>query len=112
MYIHRAIIDEIGYLDEENFGLGYGEENDFSMRASRKGYKNVLCDNTFVFHRGGSSFSHRRNALIQKNGRVLEKMYPDFWPAIYMFWRVNPLRDLHANVKRAIELQGRIRNSV
>jgi O-antigen biosynthesis protein len=41
MYIRRAVIEEIGYLDEENFGLGYGEENDFSMRATRKGYKNV-----------------------------------------------------------------------
>lgn len=29
MYIKRNIIDEIGLFDQENFGKGYGEENDF-----------------------------------------------------------------------------------
>jgi len=112
MYIRRTVIEEIGYLDEENFGLGYGEENDFSMRATRKGYKNVLCDNTFVFHKGGASFSHKRNALIQKSAMVLEKMYPDFWPAMHLFWRSKPLKELHNNIKRELGLRGRIRNSV
>lgn len=106
MYIRRTVIDEIGYLDEENFGLGYGEENDFSMRAAKKGYKNVLCDNTFIFHNGGASFSNRRNALIQKSAMVLENMYPDFWPAMHQFWRLKPLKELHDNVKKAIKLQG------
>jgi O-antigen biosynthesis protein len=111
MYIRRAVIDEIGYLDEENFGLGYGEENDFSMRATQKGYKNILCDNTFVFHKGGASFSHKRNALIQKSAMVLEKMYPDFWPAMHLFWRSKPLKELHNNIKRAIELRALTQNS-
>jgi GT2 family glycosyltransferase len=105
MYIRRDVIKEIGYLDEENFGLGYGEENDFSMRAARRGYKNVLCDNTFIFHKGGSSFSKRRNALIQKSAKVLDKLYPDFWPAMHFFWRSKPLKELQNNIRRAVELQ-------
>ena len=27
------VFDTIGYLDEENFPKGYGEENDFCLRA-------------------------------------------------------------------------------
>jgi GT2 family glycosyltransferase len=99
MYVRRAVIDEIGYFDEKNFGRGYGEENDFSMRAIRKGYKNVLCDNTFVFHKVGASFGHARDAHIVKSKPILEKLWPEFWPAIYLFWQLNPLKELQDNVK-------------
>ncbi|MCS7200051.1 MAG: glycosyltransferase, partial [Caldimicrobium sp.] len=34
MYIKRECINEVGYFDEERFDKGYGEENDFCMRAS------------------------------------------------------------------------------
>lgn len=33
MYIPRACLQETGYFDEETFGRGYGEENDFCLRA-------------------------------------------------------------------------------
>ena len=111
MYIRRVIIEEIGYFDEVNFGRGYGEENDFSLRATRKGYKNVLCDNAFVFHKGAASFSNSRNALIQKSAMVLEKLYPDFWPAMHLFWRSNPLKELHDRLNeemKAPTMRGRI----
>jgi len=104
MYVRRAVIDEIGYLDEENFDQGYGEENDFSMRAMRKGYKNVLCDNTFIFHRGAASFGRARDAYIASSHVVLEKMYPEFWPAMHLFWQLNPHKELQDNVKRAAGL--------
>ena len=43
MYIRRACLDEVGELDVENFGLGYGEENDFSLRAAANGWRNVIA---------------------------------------------------------------------
>lgn len=33
MYIKQALFDDIGLFDDENFPRGYGEENDFCMRA-------------------------------------------------------------------------------
>jgi GT2 family glycosyltransferase/predicted O-methyltransferase YrrM len=111
MYVRRVIIEEIGYFDEEKFGRGYGEENDFSIRAARKGYKNVLCDNVFVFHKGAASFSSSRNALIQKSAMILEKLYPDFWPALHLFWRSNPLKELQNNVKREMRLRSAQRDA-
>jgi GT2 family glycosyltransferase len=56
MAISRQAIDIIGYFDEQQFGRGYGEENDFSMRALNAGFRNVLCDAVYVAHHGGSSF--------------------------------------------------------
>ena len=34
MYIKRKLIQEIGCFDDEAFGRGYGEENDFCLRGS------------------------------------------------------------------------------
>src|SRR5262249_39068630 len=59
LYIRRVLIDEIGAFDPV-FGLGYGEENDYCMRATEHGFRNVLCDDTFVVHLGGSSFGDKR----------------------------------------------------
>ena len=56
MYIKRSVIDDIGVFDAETFGRGYGEENDFCNRAEQAGYHHVMCDDTFVYHKGTASF--------------------------------------------------------
>ena len=48
MYIKREAIDDLGLFDEETFGKGYGEENDFSYRCLQAGYRHLLCDNTYI----------------------------------------------------------------
>jgi GT2 family glycosyltransferase len=107
MYIRRSIIDEIGYFDEVNFGKGYGEEVDFSFRATNKGYKNVLCDNTFVFHKGRASFLDTQSDMMEKNHIFLSKKYPKFWADIALFERSNPLKGLHHRLKREMKAWGR-----
>lgn len=99
MYIKRELINDIGYFDEEAFGKGYGEENDFSLRAIRKGYKNVLCDNVFIFHEEGSSFSSEKDELCKKHTDVLTNMYPNYLAEVAKFCLQNPLRELHDNIK-------------
>jgi len=99
MYIRRSVIDEIGYFDEVNFEMGYGEEVDFSFRATRRGYRNVLCDNTFVFHKGGASFLDSQDAVMEKNHQVLAEKYPELWAAIAQFERSNPLREFQDKLK-------------
>ena len=56
MLIRRELISKIGLFDADHFGRGYGEENDFCLRASAAGYSHVLCDNAYVPHVGGASF--------------------------------------------------------
>jgi GT2 family glycosyltransferase len=52
MFIRRRLLNKIGLFDAVTFRLGYGEENDFCMRALAAGWRNVLCDDTFVQHVG------------------------------------------------------------
>ncbi len=56
MAISATAIRRVGSFDEETFGRGYGEENDFCQRAIKVGLRNVVCDDAFIVHYGGASF--------------------------------------------------------
>lgn len=77
-YIRRACIDEVGLLDQEAFGFGYGEENDFSLRASAAGWRHVLATDVFVRHYGGTSFGGRAGQLQRAGLDVLRRRYPGY----------------------------------
>jgi hypothetical protein len=49
VYIPRAVIDEIGYLDERFVGYGY-EDDDFCTRAFRGGFSLGIFDRCMVEH--------------------------------------------------------------
>lgn len=56
MAVSGAAIEALGFFDEDAFGRGYGEENDFCRRAADAGWRNVLCEDAYVVHHGGQSF--------------------------------------------------------
>ena len=76
MAMSRSAIDSVGVLDEI-FNKGYGEENDWCLRAMSKGYVNTLASDLFVWHKHGGSFpSHEKEMLIQRNISIIHKRYP------------------------------------
>ncbi len=77
MYIRRACLDEVGLFDVEAFGRGYGEENDFCLRATKLGWRHVLACDTFVYHEGQVSFGAGSSDLAGKF-ELLTERYPDF----------------------------------
>ncbi len=77
-YIRRDCLEQTGLFDEQRFGRGYGEENDFCRRAAALGWRNVLCCDTFVFHEGGVSFSHEQEARIARAQEILRELHPDY----------------------------------
>ena len=77
MYIRRDCLNEIGYFNAKVFGRGYGEENDFCLKASRKGWLHLHALDVFVFHQGETSFGthspEKRNA-----GEIIRNKYPEY----------------------------------
>ena len=72
MLIRSALINEIGMFDEENFGKGYGEEDDFALRARKAGWKLALADDVYIYHAQSKSYS---NDLRKKLGQqAFEKL--------------------------------------
>jgi GT2 family glycosyltransferase len=64
--IRRSVIDSIGYMDEENFPVEYGEENDFCIRAIDAGYELGIADDVYVFQVKSKSFRHERCKLLSQ----------------------------------------------
>ncbi|MGJ3242024.1 MAG: glycosyltransferase [Opitutales bacterium] len=74
--IKREVIDAIGYLDEVLFPRGYGEENDFCLRAGRAGFDLAVCDNAYIFHAKSKSFTpEMRKRLNEETGNVNVEKY-------------------------------------
>lgn len=96
MYIPRKALDALGLFDAERYGRGYGEENDFCMRAAKAGWRNLLAADVFVFHEGAVSFSEDRHPLQQAAARNLIEAHPEYHAAVHEFLvadTVAPLRD-------------------
>lgn len=76
LLIRREVLDAIGLFDEEAFGAGYGEENDYGMRARAAGWRLALADDAWVYHAQSRSYSHsRRRELADRAGRILADRY-------------------------------------
>jgi len=76
LMIKKAVIDQIGYFDEENFGQGYGEEDDFTLRADKHGWKKVVADDVFIYHAQSKSYSNdKRYQLSKISGENLQKKH-------------------------------------
>ena len=99
MYVRRALLDKIGLFDAETFGLGYGEENDFCMRAIDAGYRHVLCDDTFVAHVGSRSFSAKTEALKATNSQLLFAKHPHYLGMVQRFIAEDPIAPLRARAQ-------------
>ncbi len=56
LLIKREVVDKVGYLDE-GFGLGSYEDDDYSVRVRRAGYRLMVAGNTFVHHFGNQTFT-------------------------------------------------------
>ncbi|HZQ60327.1 MAG TPA: glycosyltransferase [Casimicrobiaceae bacterium] len=93
MYVRRALIEAIGAFDPV-FGRGYGEENDFCLRAFAVGYRNVLCDDAFVLHLGGRSFQDHKASLGRRNLDILLERHPHYERMVQDFIAADPLRPI------------------
>ncbi len=99
MYIKRCVIDDIGGFDAETFGRGYGEENDFCNRAEQAGYHHVMCDDTFVYHKGTASFdTAEKQALLDAHTAVLQERYPEQMHRNSVYCAENPDQEIRDNI--------------
>ncbi|MEZ5465502.1 MAG: glycosyltransferase family 2 protein [Lysobacteraceae bacterium] len=101
MYLRRAALDAIGDFDQATFGRGYGEENDWCLRASGHGWRHVLCDDAYVIHAGGASFSAEGHSPGGENLRRLLARYPGYNELIADFILRDPLKPLRQRLHDA-----------
>lgn len=75
--IPRHVLNQVGPLDE-NFGRGYYEDLDYSLRVKAAGYKLGVAEDTFVYHRGSTSFGklpRETKELLKRNKRLIVRKH-------------------------------------
>ncbi len=92
MAISQHALQQIGGFDEATFGRGYGEENDFCQRAEQANLLNVLCDDAYVVHHGGASFSPLGLKPDEQSMQRLLNKHPDYQNKVAEFIRTDPLK--------------------
>jgi len=100
MYIRGDCLAEVGLFREDAFAQGYGEENDFSLRARHLGWRHVAAPGVYVAHVGGQSFGAARAHLIARNATVLNRLHPGYDALIAEHRARDPL----AEARRRLDL--------
>ncbi len=70
LLIKRSLIDRIGLFDEQVFGKGFGEENDYSLRTGQAGFSLAVADDVYVYHAQSKSYSTERRLRLSKAADV------------------------------------------
>ena len=92
MYISRHALSRLGLFDAKAFGKGYGEENDFCMRARAAGMRNLHALNVFVFHSGETSFGPGASGAKQRGLQALVAKHPDYQVTVAKYIEEDPAR--------------------
>ena len=98
MLIKQDALQAAGGFDETLFGVGYGEECDWCMRATYLGYKHVVAINTYVYHHGVVSFSEKAAQRQALAAQALAIRHPEYWPLVARFCDEDRLLRVRRNV--------------
>lgn len=101
LYIKRAALDQVGYLDEVHLARGYGEETDWCLRARSHGWRHMGAPNVFVAHQGGISFGAEKVMRVAVNNATLRKRYPDASSRYKAFCLRDPIKPARQALQRA-----------
>lgn len=91
MYIRHDCLAQIGLLREDVFAQGYGEENDFCMRARALGWRHQAAPGAFVAHVGSASFGGTRTGLMRRNEAILGRLHPGYHEMVAAWISKDPL---------------------
>ena len=91
VYLRRDCLRQVGLLREDLFAQGYGEENDFCIRARHLGWRHVAVPGVFVAHAGAGSFGGAKAQLLERNLAILNRLHPGYDALIAAFRDADPL---------------------
>lgn len=76
MLVRSEVWDAVGGMDED-FVPGYFEDDALCMEILRRGYRNVVCKNSFIYHAGSQSFAKKEGTeqLLLSHHNLFQKKY-------------------------------------
>jgi GT2 family glycosyltransferase len=93
LYFRAECLAETGVLRDDLFAQGYGEENDFCMRARHLGWRHVAVPGVYIAHHGSKSFNGARDDLIRRNSKILNRLHVGYDAMIREWSLQDPLAE-------------------
>jgi GT2 family glycosyltransferase/glycosyltransferase involved in cell wall biosynthesis len=92
MYIMRRFLEKAGGFNEELYGKGYGEENDFCLRCSQQGGRHLIALDTFIYHKEATSFGSEERVNRTKDAlKKINELYPGYDTGVMAFIESDPI---------------------
>ncbi len=85
MFIRHDCLAAVGFFEAALFAQGYGEENDFTERATALGWRHVAVPGVYVAHLGGVSFGASGQHLLRRNLDLLARRHPAYLARVEHF---------------------------
>lgn len=98
LYITHDALEAVGEFNAKGFPDGYGEENDFCMQASSKGFRHLIDDTTFIHHRESASYKERKKKLMARSLKIINQLYPGYNAKIREWVSKDPLLHLRHEI--------------
>ncbi len=90
-YLKRITLSDIGLFDANAYGRGYGDENDWALRAQKRMWGHVLGHNVYVGHVGSASFGPEKQKLMEASARTIVNRWPQYGKMIDEWVKSNVL---------------------
>ncbi len=111
LLIKRGLIEDIGYFDEETFGQGFCEENDYCLRTRLKGWELAVADDVYIYHAQSKSYTNERRKKLaaESDRKFVEKFSPQLISNGVDQCRYDPsMLGIRAHAKHFFEVEGLI----
>jgi len=92
--VKKSVFHTIGYFDDDNFPKGFGEEEDFCLRANAAGFLLVVTDSVYVYHFKSKSFGPTERVALLRQGRVANKEKHSRERFMPVLWQMSKLQSL------------------
>jgi GT2 family glycosyltransferase len=80
--MRRDVLEKVGLLDEK-FGLGMFEDDDYCLRVKNAGYRLVINEGCFIYHKGSLSFkkleSKEYQQIFERNREYYQRKHGQPW---------------------------------
>jgi len=100
VYFRADALAEVGEFDEHTFRRGYGEENDWSMRARASGWELGIVPGVIVHHDQGGSFGSERGELIARSRELLNAKHPGYSASIRRWFSSVAYQEMVASIRQ------------
>lgn len=91
LLLRRSALNQVGWFDPI-YGHGYCEESDLCMRLTTAGFRTVVAEDVYVYHRGGGSFSDGQERYLRNRRRFDQRWGAEYRRQFRAFRRADPLK--------------------